>query len=145
MARKKEAYEVKEKPKKQSEKLTELISKAAVIKAQLSTLKASEVEAVKEIKAAMQAEGINEFNNGEFVAKLSETATFDKPSLLNYVKGLPTKISKSILTEVVDEKLLEEAIYRGEVNPIDLEPFQVKGSTLRIVKAKIEKPKGKKK
>lgn len=145
MVRKKENYETKP-AVKQDGKLAELLSKVAVIKAQLSTLKESESELVDKIKVAMQAEGLTEFNNGEFVAKVSETAKFDKPSLLEYVKGLPAKISKNILVEAVDEKKLEEAVYHGDIKPISLEPFQIKGSMLRITKVKAaeEKPKKKK-
>ena len=148
MAGKKEAYDVKpevKNEKKQGGKLAELLSKVAVIKTQLSTLKESESTLVEEIKSAMQAEGLTEFNNGEFVAKVSETAKFDKASLLEFVKGLPAKISKNILVYAVDEKKLEEAVYHGDIKPIDLEPFQVKGSMLRISKAKAaaEKPKKK--
>jgi len=145
MKRKNEAHDKPKETKKVEEvkkkkaSLADLVSQAAVVKTQIANLKASEETLVAEIKAIMQEKGLNEITEGEFIAKLSESAKFDKASLLEYVKGLPAKVSKSILVDAVDEKLLEEAVYRGDVKPIDLEPYQVKGTILRISKVKAAK------
>lgn len=123
------------------EELNKLIPYYSETKSNESFYKKKAEESGKKIKSIFAENEIDEYEAGEVKAKVSirEKNDFNESALISKIKQL--KMSKGIIKrkEYVDMEALENAIYKGDINAIDLADCQTKKEVAVLVVSKIKR------
>jgi len=122
--------------------LKEKVTKYYKIDTQLKSLTSEKNKLNASIKADMKAGNLKDFAVGDIIAVYNsyEKSSMNQDKLLQRLKDLGlTQCIKTI--EVVDEKVLEDMIYRGEVNAVKFEDCAVVTPVETLTVKKVKKSK----
>lgn len=122
------------------EELNKLIPYYSETKSNENFYKKEAEKSGKKIKSIFAENEIDEYEAGKVIAKVSirEKNDFNESALISKIKQL--KMSKGIIKrkEYVDMEALENAIYKGDINAIDLADCQTKKEVAVLVVSKIK-------
>lgn len=127
-------------------RLDELVTRYANLKSEMDSYKKQVDEDNKSIKELMSSNNLKEHTAGGYTAKYSVivSESFDEDKLLNkLVQNLSEENYKKVVKtkEYVDMDALENAIYNGKINPVDLADCRIKKETTRLTISKVKEKK----